>query len=89
MRPLVAERITGRECKVVDSRLAEKVNRFILEMLDAGTDSLHERSRKIHQLGLRPARNERRDDQAELEEAVGDSAATGCVGARLDSAGCD
>jgi hypothetical protein len=86
---LVAERITKRECKVVDPGHVEKVDLIILEILKAWTDSVRKRLRTIHQLGLRPAHDERRDDQAELEEAVGVLGGDRLRWGPLDSAGCD
>ena len=49
--PLIAECYANLECKVVDARMAEKYNFFILEVLKAWIDPLKKDPKTIHHLG--------------------------------------
>src|SRR5450756_721215 len=49
--PLVAECFANLECKVVDTRLVNKYNLFILEVLKAWTDPAQENPKTIHHHG--------------------------------------
>ena len=51
-RKLVAECYAGLECKVVDARLAEKYNFFILRVLKAWIDPSVKRPRTLHHRGM-------------------------------------
>ena len=50
--PLVAECYAGLECKVVDARLAEKYNFFILRVVKAWIDPSVKRPRTLHHRGM-------------------------------------
>lgn len=50
--PLVAECYASLECKVVDARLAEKYNFFILRVLKAWIDPSMQRPRTLHHGGM-------------------------------------
>ena len=49
--PLVAECFANLECKVVDTRLVNKYNLFVLEVLKAWTDSNQPDPKTIHHQG--------------------------------------
>lgn len=49
--PLIAECYVNLECKVVDTKLAEKYNFFILEVLKAWMSPSVKRARTIHHMG--------------------------------------
>ena len=49
--PLVVECFANLECKVVDSRLANKYNLFVLEVLKAWSDPAQKNPRTIHHHG--------------------------------------
>jgi len=49
--PLIAECYANLECRVVDARMVEKYNFFILEVLKAWIDPLKKDPRTIHHLG--------------------------------------
>jgi len=49
--PLVAECFANLECKVVDTRLVNKFNLFILEVLKAWTDPAQKHPKTIHHHG--------------------------------------
>ena len=49
--PLVAECLANLECQVVDDRLVEKYNLFILEVVKAWTDPKRQERRTIHHNG--------------------------------------
>ncbi len=49
--PLVAECFANLECKVVDSRLVNKYNLFVLEVLKAWTDPGQRNPKTIHHRG--------------------------------------
>jgi len=49
--PLVAERFANLECKVADTRLVNKYNLFVLEVLKAGTDPAQKNPKTIHHHG--------------------------------------
>ena len=49
--PLVADCCANLECKVVDTRLVNKYNLFVLEVLKAWTDPAQRRPKTIHHLG--------------------------------------
>jgi flavin reductase (DIM6/NTAB) family NADH-FMN oxidoreductase RutF len=49
--PLVAECFANLECKVVDTRLVNEFNLFILEVLKAWTDPEQKHPRTIHHHG--------------------------------------
>jgi flavin reductase (DIM6/NTAB) family NADH-FMN oxidoreductase RutF len=49
--PLVAECFANLECKVVDTRLVNEYNLFILEVLKAWTDPAQENPKTIHHHG--------------------------------------
>ena len=51
-RKLVAECYAGLECKVVDARLAEKYNFFILRVVKAWIDPSVKRPRTLHHRGM-------------------------------------
>lgn len=50
--PLVAECYANLECKVVDARMVEKYNFFVLEVLKAWIDPARKKPRTIHHLGM-------------------------------------
>ena len=49
--PLIAECFANFECKVVDSRLVNKHNLFILEVVQAWTDPAQRNPKTIHHHG--------------------------------------
>ncbi len=49
--PLVAECFANLECRVVDTRLVNRYNLFVLEVLKAWTDPAQKRPRTIHHQG--------------------------------------
>ena len=49
--PLVAECFANLECRVVDTRLVNKFNMFVLEVLKAWTDPAQKRPKTIHHHG--------------------------------------
>jgi flavin reductase (DIM6/NTAB) family NADH-FMN oxidoreductase RutF len=49
--PLVAECYANFECRLVDARLAEKYNFFVLRVLKAWIDPARRRARTIHHMG--------------------------------------
>ena len=49
--PLVAECLANLECQVVDDRMVEKYNLFILEVVKAWTDPKRQERRTIHHNG--------------------------------------
>ena len=49
--PLVAECFANLECRVVDTRLVNRYNLFVLEVLKAWTDPAQRRPRTIHHQG--------------------------------------
>ncbi len=49
--PLVAECFANLECKVVDTRLVNKFNLFVLEVLKAWTDPAQKHPKTIHHQG--------------------------------------
>ncbi len=49
--PLVAECYANLECRVVDARLAQKYNFFVLRVLKAWIDPARKRVRTIHHMG--------------------------------------
>ena len=49
--PLVAECFANLECRVVDTRLVNKYNLFVLEVLKAWTDPAHKDPKTIHHHG--------------------------------------
>ena len=49
--PLVAECFANLECKVVDTRLVNKYNLFVLEVLKAWTSAPHKKVKTIHHQG--------------------------------------
>jgi flavin reductase (DIM6/NTAB) family NADH-FMN oxidoreductase RutF len=49
--PLVAECYANFECRLVDERLAEKYNFFVLQVLKAWIDPARKRPRTIHHMG--------------------------------------
>lgn len=50
--PLVAECFANLECRVVDTRLVNRYNLFVLEVLKAWTDPAQKRPKTIHHQGL-------------------------------------
>jgi flavin reductase (DIM6/NTAB) family NADH-FMN oxidoreductase RutF len=50
--PLIAECYANLECKVVDVRLVEKYNFFVLEVVKAWIDPARNKPRTIHHLGM-------------------------------------
>ncbi|MFZ5791154.1 MAG: flavin reductase family protein [Pseudomonadota bacterium] len=49
--PLVAECFANLECKVADTRLVNRYNLFVLEVLEAWTDPKQKRPKTIHHQG--------------------------------------
>jgi flavin reductase (DIM6/NTAB) family NADH-FMN oxidoreductase RutF len=49
--PLVAECLTNLECRVVDTRMVNKYNLFIVEVVKAWTDPQHKERRTFHANG--------------------------------------
>lgn len=49
--PLVAECYANLECRLVDARMAEKYNFFVLRVLKAWIDPSRKRARTIHHMG--------------------------------------
>jgi len=49
--PLIAECYASLECRVVDTRLVNKYNFFVLEVVKAWIDPLRKNSRTLHHLG--------------------------------------
>jgi flavin reductase (DIM6/NTAB) family NADH-FMN oxidoreductase RutF len=49
--PLIAECYASLECRVADTKLVEKYNFFILEVIQAWIDSSRKRPRTIHHQG--------------------------------------
>lgn len=49
--PLVAECFANLECRVVDTRLVNKYNLFVLEVLKAWTDPAQPKPKTIHHIG--------------------------------------
>lgn len=49
--PLLADCLANLECRVVDTRLVDDYNLFVLEVVKAWTRSAHRRSRTIHHAG--------------------------------------
>ena len=49
--PLVAECYANLECRLVDARMVQKYNFFVLQVLKAWIDPARERPRTIHHLG--------------------------------------
>jgi flavin reductase (DIM6/NTAB) family NADH-FMN oxidoreductase RutF len=49
--PLIAECFANLECKVVDTRLVNKYDLFVLEVLKAWTSAPHKRIKTIHHQG--------------------------------------
>ncbi len=49
--PLIAECIANLECKVVDKRMVNRYNLFILEVLKAWVDPAQKRAKTIHHRG--------------------------------------
>jgi flavin reductase (DIM6/NTAB) family NADH-FMN oxidoreductase RutF len=49
--PLVAECLANVECKVVDIRLVNKFNLFVLEVVKAWTDPAQKNPKSIHYHG--------------------------------------
>ena len=49
--PLIAECFANLECKVVDSRLVNKYNLFVLEVLKAWRDPAQKNPKTIHHRG--------------------------------------
>jgi flavin reductase (DIM6/NTAB) family NADH-FMN oxidoreductase RutF len=49
--PLVAECYANLECRLVDARMAEKYNFFVLRVLTAWIDPSRKRARTIHHMG--------------------------------------
>ena len=68
--PLVAECFANLECKVVDTRLVNKFNLFILEVVKAWTDPAQKHPEDHSPSRVWKVRCGWRDDQAEVEEAV-------------------
>jgi flavin reductase (DIM6/NTAB) family NADH-FMN oxidoreductase RutF len=50
--PLIAECYANIECRVADTRMAERYNFFVLEALKAWIDPSRKRPRTIHHLGM-------------------------------------
>jgi len=50
--PLIAECYANLECKLVDARMVEKYNFFVLEVLKAWIDPARKKPRTIHHLGM-------------------------------------
>jgi flavin reductase (DIM6/NTAB) family NADH-FMN oxidoreductase RutF len=49
--PLIAECFANLECKVVDTRMVNKYNFFVLEVLKAWIDPARKNSRTLHHQG--------------------------------------
>ncbi|HEX8011073.1 MAG TPA: flavin reductase [Casimicrobiaceae bacterium] len=49
--PLVAECYANLECRLVDSRMVNKYNFFVLQVLQAWIDPARKRPRTIHHMG--------------------------------------
>ncbi len=49
--PLVAQCFANLECKVVDTRLVNRYNLFVIEVVKAWTDPAHKRPKTIHHHG--------------------------------------
>jgi flavin reductase (DIM6/NTAB) family NADH-FMN oxidoreductase RutF len=49
--PLIAECFANLECKVADTRLVNKYNLFVLEVLKAWTDPAQRKPKTIHHRG--------------------------------------
>ena len=50
--PLIAECYANLECRVVDARMVEKYNFFVLKVLKAWIDPARKKPRSIHHLGM-------------------------------------
>jgi flavin reductase (DIM6/NTAB) family NADH-FMN oxidoreductase RutF len=72
LTPLVTECFANIECKVADIGFVNKYNLFILEVLKAWIDPTQKKAKTIHHPSSRTwqIRCGRRDDQAEVENAV-------------------
>ena len=68
--PLVAECFANLECKVADTRLVNKYNLFILEVLKAWTDPTQKKPQNHPPSRIRHVRRGWRHHQAEIEDAI-------------------
>ena len=74
--PLIAECFVNLECKVKDTTLVDKYGLFILEVVKAWQDPKHKNAKDHPPSRLRHVRRRRREDQAEVEDALASAQAS-------------